>query len=179
MQLMIGFSISPTRITASSSVDTAIWSPRSRFSIALCLYRGSASQYFATTVSTMTWSDNSDFGTMADSGGTPDRRSRIEPTHACAILEDDPCAEKAYTRDHIRDDPSAFGRIIVEQQTAHHKSCGSGCHQSIGTGSRHALPPLSFEAYDRAHADSQPKTQSELNSADSDHVILHLLFSKV
>src|SRR5258708_37655179 len=53
----------------------------------------------------------------ADSGGTPDRGSRIESTHARAILEDDPCTEKPYARDDIGDDPSTRGRIIVEQQT--------------------------------------------------------------
>ena len=51
----------------------------------------------------------------ADSGGTPNRGSRIEPTDACTILEDDPCAEKAYARNDIRDDPSTRGWIIVEQ----------------------------------------------------------------
>jgi len=57
----------------------------------------------------------------AGSGGTPNRGNRIEPTHARAILEDDSCAEKAYARDDIGDDPSASGGIILEQQTAHHK----------------------------------------------------------
>src|ERR1700733_175275 len=110
-------------------------------------------------------------GKCADSGRTPNRSSRVEPTHARAILKDDPCTEKAYARDDIGDDSSARGGVIVEQQTAHHKGCGSCGHQSISAGSGHALPPLSFEAHDRAHPNSHPKSQRELNRANTDHVI--------
>jgi len=108
----------------------------------------------------------------ADRGGTPDRGSRIESTHARAILEDDPCTEKPYARDDIGDDPSPCGRIIVEQQTAHDERRSPCGNERIGACASHALPPLPLQTNCRAHCNCEQQANGELKCTDSDHVLL-------
>jgi hypothetical protein len=60
-------------------------------------------------------------------------------------------------------------RIVIEQQTAHDEGSGPPSYKGVRARSRHALPPLPFQADECAHTDGHHKPKAELNSADSGH----------
>jgi hypothetical protein len=107
-------------------------------------------------------------------GGAPNCGRSVEPTHITTFFEDDSRTEEAHSRDHVGDDASWGSRVVIEQQTAHDEGSGSASHKGVRARSRHALPPLSFQADECAHTDGHHKPKSELNSADSGHAVLLL-----
>lgn len=104
-------------------------------------------------------------------GGTPNGGCSVESANIATFFEDDSRTEEADSRDHVRDDASSGGRVIIKQQTAHDEGGGPAGYKGVRACSRHALPPLPFQADECPHSDGNHKPKSELNSADSGHAI--------
>ena len=98
----------------------------------------------------------------ADSGGTTDRGSRIEPTHACAILEDDPCAEKAQSAPAQRPRLS-YLHPLDSRTDGSHPPAG----QSVLRRPRVLRPSNSKRRYPREHRGHQQLPERQLSAQRS------------
>jgi hypothetical protein len=79
--------------------------------------------------------------------------SFVTASNIATLFEDDSRTEEADSRDRLGDDASPGRRVVVEQQTAHDEGSGSAGYKGVRARSRHALPPLPFQADECAHTD--------------------------
>ena len=72
----------------------------------------------------------------------------------------------------VTDEVMEPGRsVVIEQQAAHDEGSEPASYKGVRARSRHALPPLPFQADEGAHTDGHQEPEAELNSADSRHAI--------